>query len=230
MNHLRAPAVRYGFAAVMVTLATAVSLQDEAWISPLLPPQLYVLSVLLSGTIAGLSAGVFAFFLSLAAGGYWISSSYENIGRAILPGVLFVILSLSILYILMINRSLRERADCALKALTKRELELRTTIEALPVGIWFTDKDGRIISGNKAARNIWGGIRYIGPEEHGTYKIFNAATKTPLSREKYPITRALAGEHVQDHEVEIRTFDNKHRKLLISAVPLRTPDDDEIWA
>lgn len=229
MNHLRAPVVRYGFAAAMVTLATVASLQGKTLISPLPAPHFYVLAVLFSAVAGGFAPGVVALLLSLVVGGLCIGLSYASVGAVLIQGLVFLLLSLSILYIVIINCSLRERADSALKALTRRELELRATLEALPVGIWFTDKEGRIISGNKAAKKIWGGIRYIGPKEYGAYKIFNPRTHQPLEPGSYPISQALSGSEVQNQEVEIETFDNIRRKLLVSAVPLRSAGDGEIW-
>ena len=44
------------------------------------------------------------------------------------------------------------------------ELFLRSVLDILPVGVWITDKDGKILQGNRVGRQIWEGARNVGIE------------------------------------------------------------------
>ncbi len=50
------------------------------------------------------------------------------------------------------------------EALAQSERQLRTVLDALPVGVWFTDRSGAPVLSNPAARQIWSGIRQVGLE------------------------------------------------------------------
>ena len=55
----------------------------------------------------------------------------------------------------------RKRAE---EALRRSERQLRTVLDALPVGVWFTDQLGKPVLSNPAAKQIWSGIKQIGIE------------------------------------------------------------------
>ena len=52
----------------------------------------------------------------------------------------------------------RKRAEDALR---RSERQLRTVLDALPVGVWFTDQSGKPVLSNPAAKEIWSGIKQI---------------------------------------------------------------------
>ncbi len=47
------------------------------------------------------------------------------------------------------------------EALAQSEHQLRTVLDALPVGVWFTDPSGKPVLANPAAKQIWSGIKQI---------------------------------------------------------------------
>jgi PAS domain S-box-containing protein len=47
------------------------------------------------------------------------------------------------------------------EALAQSERQLRTVLDALPVGVWFTDQSGKPVLSNPAAKEIWSGIKQI---------------------------------------------------------------------
>lgn len=61
---------------------------------------------------------------------------------------------------------------------------LRAVIETLPVGLWVTDADGRIVHANRESRRIWGGARYVDVPEYGQYKGWWASTGRPVAAEE----------------------------------------------
>jgi PAS domain S-box-containing protein len=50
----------------------------------------------------------------------------------------------------------------AQEALAQSERQLRTVLDALPVGVWFTDRSGKPLLANPAAKQIWSNIKQIG--------------------------------------------------------------------
>jgi PAS domain S-box-containing protein len=50
----------------------------------------------------------------------------------------------------------------AREALAQSERQLRTVLDALPVGVWFTDRAGKPLLANPAAKQIWSNIKQIG--------------------------------------------------------------------
>ena len=106
-------------------------------------------------------------------------------------------------------------------ALQEAERLLRSVLAALPIGVWVLDRAGRIVQGNAAGLRVWGGARYVGPEEFGQYKGWWLSTGEPIAAEDWAATRAVRkGETSIDEEVAIECFDGSHKIILNSAVPL----------
>jgi PAS domain S-box-containing protein len=58
-----------------------------------------------------------------------------------------------------VNISERREAQ---DALVQSEHQLRAVLDALPVGVWFTDRSGKPLLSNPAAKQIWSNIKQIG--------------------------------------------------------------------
>jgi two-component system cell cycle sensor histidine kinase/response regulator CckA len=98
-------------------------------------------------------------------------------------------------------------------------------LDALPIGVWMLERDGRIVFGNPAGRAIWGGARYIGLEGLGEYRGWWADSGQPIAAEEWAAARAiLKGETSLNEVVLIETFDGVQKTILNSAVPLRSLD------
>jgi PAS domain S-box-containing protein len=110
----------------------------------------------------------------------------------------------------------RERA-----ALLESENRLRTILDILPVGVWFTDAAGKIVLGNAAGQRIWGGARWVGLDRYGEYKGWWADTGEQIRADEWALARALRGETHLDEVVDIECFDGSRRTILNSGVPVR---------
>lgn len=112
----------------------------------------------------------------------------------------------------------------------EREL-LKKVLEVLPVGVWITDKCGRIIQGNTEAQKIWDGIRYVGIDQYGEYKGWRVDTGEPIKPQDWAAARAITrGEVSLNEEVEIECFTGTRKIMLNSAVPIRMDDHGIIGA
>ena len=110
-------------------------------------------------------------------------------------------------------------------ALNETEATLRSVLEALPVGVWVMNRDGRIVHGNSAGQRIWGGARFVSPEGFGEYKGWWLSTGQPIATEEWAAYRAITkGETSIDEEIRIECFDGTSKVILNSAIPLRDAD------
>jgi PAS domain S-box-containing protein len=115
----------------------------------------------------------------------------------------------------------------AQEELRKSELLLRNVLDTLPIGVWITDKHGRIITGNPAGQTIWAGARYVGIAEYGEYKGWWADTGKRIQPEDWAAARAVTkGETSINEEIEIECFDGTHKFILNSALPIRDADNE----
>jgi PAS domain S-box-containing protein len=117
----------------------------------------------------------------------------------------------------------RKRAE---EELRNRESELRTILDMLPVGVWLSDAEGRIVLGNPEARRIWAGARFVGIDQYGEYKGWWVDTGRPIEPREWALARALLdGETSINEVVEIECFDGSHKVIHNSAVPIRDEGD-----
>lgn len=102
------------------------------------------------------------------------------------------------------------------------EVLLRQVLQILPVGVWITDRNGTIVTGNPAGQQVWGGARYVGVEQYGEYKGWRADTGERIETNDWAAARAVTrGETSIGEVVEIECFDGTHKIILNSAIPLR---------
>ncbi|MDI1480159.1 PAS domain S-box protein [Polyangium sp. y55x31] len=116
----------------------------------------------------------------------------------------------------------QRRAEMALQ---KSEALFRQVLETLPVGVWVADEHGKLVLVNPAGLRIWGGVRFIGPEQFGEYKAWWVDTGKEIAAEEWAIARAVRnGETSLNELIEIQAFDGTRRILVNSAAPVRDPE------
>lgn len=99
---------------------------------------------------------------------------------------------------------------------------LERVLDALPVGVWVIDQDGRIIHGNPEGQRVWAGSRYVGVDQFGVYKGWWRSTGKPVEPEEWAAARAIGkGETSLNEEIEIECFDGTRKIILNSAMPIR---------
>ncbi len=99
---------------------------------------------------------------------------------------------------------------------------LKTVMENLPVGVWVLNEKGEIISANPEAGRIWGGAKYVGPENYGEYKAWYRLSRKKLEAEDWAFSKVMkTGKSVLTDELEIECFDGSRKIIINSAVPIR---------
>jgi len=114
----------------------------------------------------------------------------------------------------------RKEAEMALQ---EREEQLRTLLNALPVGVVMCDASGKLVQANPAADAFWGTkLRLLDLKEYDRFKGRWPGSDTYLKSENWALARALQkGEIVLGEEVDIETFDGKHKRMLNNALSIR---------
>jgi hypothetical protein len=156
-----------------------------------------------------------------------IATLHSSFGYAVMAERSVLRNAFRLLAILLENRqrgqSLQSKYQSLEREISQEKSMVHTVLNTLPVGVWVTDADGVILMGNTAGAEIWGGIRYVGPEQYGEYKAWWKDTGKPVAPEEWPIPRALAtGATISDEEVCIESFDGLHKTILVSAAPIQS--------
>ena len=113
------------------------------------------------------------------------------------------------------------------EALLASQAELSAVIENMPVGIWIVDATGKVTTKNAAADLIWAGNAPLsnGKEAYVEYVAWDVETGKQLEVNDYPLAKTLqTGLAVAPVELRIRRFDGTEGIVLMSTVPLRSPD------
>jgi PAS domain S-box-containing protein len=105
----------------------------------------------------------------------------------------------------------------AREAVARSEAQLRTVIEALPIGVVFAAADGTIVLGNGAARRIWGGVPYAAT--------CRRETGEGLPADEQALARSIRSGHtVLNQLLHVECADGSRRVVNDSAVPVRGED------
>lgn len=119
----------------------------------------------------------------------------------------------------------RHAAEEQLRA---RERLLDRVFEILPVGLWFADRDGRLLRGNPAGVSIWGAEPHVPPSEYGVFRARRLPSGEELGPEDWALLRTVR-EHVTvtDELLEIDAFDG-HRKVILNYTAPVLDDSGEL--
>lgn len=99
---------------------------------------------------------------------------------------------------------------------------LQRIIDALPVGVWIADTQGRLKMNNPAGRSIWQGERWVGIDQYTEYPGWWSHNGEPVKPEDWGLARAVMyGESSRDEMVDIRCFDGTRKTILNSATLIR---------
>ncbi|MEW6353352.1 MAG: ATP-binding protein [Pseudomonadota bacterium] len=117
-----------------------------------------------------------------------------------------------------------------LGSLRKKEELLSLVLETLPVGVWVTDKKGKITLENRAGQKIWGGPYENGVEHYERYKGWWLDGRR-IEPDEWALARALHhGKTSLDEVIDIECFDGSRKTILNSAAPIRDADQTILGA
>jgi len=112
----------------------------------------------------------------------------------------------------------RKRAEEELK---KKEHLLEKIFDVLPVGLWFTDKDGKLLRGNPAGVKIWGAEPKVNPSEYGVFKARRLPSGEEIGPEDWALVHTVKEKvTVVDEMIEIDALDGKKKVILNYTTPV----------
>lgn len=208
----------------IILLALALACQDFLSGPLVQTPLLYIFPIGLAAWFMGERWGIlFALGLSLARA--WFTWHFW--GDVVPTMIVLINLGLrSAVYVLiavLVDRHAR------LHRLQARRLDL--ILEHLPVGVAICDANGKIISGNKAEKEIWGEIRYVDGPDYGEYKGKLPGSDHNLTAREWALARTMEnGESVLNEMVDIETFDGARKTILNSTVMVKDEIDRPLGA
>lgn len=112
------------------------------------------------------------------------------------------------------------------RALRDSEARLRAILEAVPVGLMFADREGRLTGSNEQILRFLGSDRLKRSSIDAYKEDFVAfhADGRQVESEEYPMARALRGEDRPELECQVQRADGSRRWLRHVAAPIRDED------
>lgn len=97
-------------------------------------------------------------------------------------------------------------------ALARDRALLDQILDGLPVGVWTSDPNGVIQSGNPAAARIWGRPLAAGSAGFQSLKAWRVKDGTPVEPQECPMSLVVKrGERTEQEMFEVETFDGARR-------------------
>jgi PAS domain S-box-containing protein len=125
-----------------------------------------------------------------------------------------------------VNMDITERKQ-AEEALRNREGMLQRIFDILPVGLWFADKDGKLLRGNPAGVEIWGVEPLVGPSEYGIFKARRLPSGEDVAPDDWALVHAIRDRvTIVDELLEIDAFDGKKKTILNYTAPVLDAQGD----
>ncbi len=105
--------------------------------------------------------------------------------------------------------------------LLRRESVLNQIFDLLPIGLWFADKDGKLLRGNPAGVKIWGAEPKVSIDRYGVFKARRLADGKELEPQDWALAKTISqGVTIKDELLEIDAFDGKKRVILNYTSPV----------
>ena len=120
----------------------------------------------------------------------------------------------------------RKHAEHALRA---SERDLRTVLDALPIGVWFTDRKGEAILSNPASQRIWTSARQVKWIYDG--RTWTESTEHTTGPHRWALAQVLAHGGSSINEMfHLDCGEEGGKTILNTAVPARDEDGTIVGA
>jgi PAS domain S-box-containing protein len=223
----RSASVSYALALACVLLALGVRLAAWSVLETEAPFLFFIGALVVAAWYGGLGPGLVATFVSAIVADYYLLPPLHTIGPRTLSQTVwlisFCLIGLLISWLMQNLKSITVKAAESAREVLKSEAELRTILETLPVGVWLTDKAGRITFTNPADQRTWARA-CVGSDPYAGYKASWLETGEQMGPTDSPVARALRGQTQINTAVRIESSDGVQKTLLSSAVPVNASD------
>ena len=166
----------YTLAVALVLAMAVLTLLLHNWLDALVCVVSFtLLGIVCAGFLQGFRSAVTTFLLALPVGASLLAR-FDELHNAHVIFIFFFVVVLGVLYFIRANDEYRSQAQQALAILAAREEDLRTVIEALPIGICFADHSGLLVECNQQTRHLFGDLTRLSIEEYGTIRMWTRET------------------------------------------------------
>ena len=111
------------------------------------------------------------------------------------------------------------------RELRKSENLLQRIYDLLPVGLWITDKNGKLIRSNKMVKEIWGKDILVSEDEFGVFKGRRLPSREEIKPDDWASHYTISeGLTVRDEMIEIDAYDGKTKTILNYSTPILDED------
>lgn len=111
------------------------------------------------------------------------------------------------------------------RELRKNENLLQRIYDLLPVGLWITDKNGKLIRSNKMVKEIWGKDILVSEDEFGVFKGRRLPSREEIKPDDWASHYTISeGLTVRDEMIEIDAYDGKTKTILNYSTPILDED------
>lgn len=116
--------------------------------------------------------------------------------------------------------------DITEKKIAEREIRksenlLQKIYELLPVGLWITDKSGRLVRSNKMVKEIWGKDILVGLDEFNVFHGRRLPSREEIKPDDWASVHTIKeGVTIRDEMVEIDAYDGKTKTILNYSTPI----------
>ena len=108
------------------------------------------------------------------------------------------------------------------EALAQSERQLRTVLDALPLGVWFTDQSGKLLLGNPAAKQMWSNIKQIGLQGPNNQSGWWETIGPTEELHRWALSHTLTtGIPSLNETLEFESLDGTKRTIRNSTVPVK---------
>ena len=105
--------------------------------------------------------------------------------------------------------------------LKKRDEMLQRIFDTLPVGLWYADKNGRLIEGNSALTKVWGTQTFAGLEDFSLFAARSYPDGEIINPKNSSLMQVLkTGQPICDEMLEIDTAGNRKKIILNHTAPV----------
>ncbi|NOS81181.1 MAG: PAS domain S-box protein [Nitrospira sp.] len=117
------------------------------------------------------------------------------------------------------------------EALIRSEQQMRTVLDALPVGVWFTDQLGKPLFGNPAAKQIWSDIKQVGMKTPTNQSGWWETIGPVDEMHRWALSRTLTtGVPSLNEALHLEYLDGTKKTIRNSAVPIKDEEGNILGA
>lgn len=122
----------------------------------------------------------------------------------------------------------RKRAE---ERLVTSERRLRTVLDTLPIGVWFTDRSGKTLLANPAAKQIWSNIKQVGLQTPNNPSGWWEPLEPAGEPHRWALSHVLTkGVSSLNESLDLECLDGARKTIRNTAVPVQNEAGDVVGA